>query len=86
MDNHFAVRNKRVTNQTIKSISNNTIETRWMEHLHDDAPAVSTFMHEQDFSNKTDIPFMTNDGWTGHVIKDMKKLCTGAKVASEWEI
>ena len=32
MDNHFAVRNKRVTNQTIKSISNNTLETRWMEH------------------------------------------------------
>ena len=39
------------------------------------APAVRTFLHEQDFSGKTVIPFMTNGGWPGHVIKDMKDMC-----------
>ena len=35
------------------------------------APAVLTFLTENDFSGKTIIPFMTNGGWPGHVIKDM---------------
>ena len=50
------------------------------------APAVATFMHEQDFSGKVVIPFMTNGGWPGHVIKDMKSACKGAKVACDMEI
>ena len=50
------------------------------------APAVATFMHEQDFSGKVVIPFMTNGGWPGHVIKDMKAACKGAKVACDMEI
>ena len=29
------------------------------------APVVRTFLHTQDFSGKTVIPFMTNGGWPG---------------------
>lgn len=43
------------------------------------APAVKTFLHQQDFTGKTVVPFMTNGGWPGHVIKDMKAACKGAK-------
>ena len=50
------------------------------------APAVKTFLHWQDFSGKTVIPFMTNGGWPGHVISDMKKACPGASIACEKEI
>ena len=50
------------------------------------APAVKTFLHEQDFTGKTVIPFMTNGGWPGHVIKDMKNACTEAKVVCDMEI
>ena len=50
------------------------------------APAVLTFLTTQDFSGKTVIPFMTNGGWPGHVIKDIKKACSGAKSACEMEI
>lgn len=50
------------------------------------APAVLTFMHGQDFAGKTVVPFMTNGGWPGHVIKDMKKACKGADVACDMEV
>lgn len=50
------------------------------------APAVLTFMHGQDFSGKTVVPFMTNGGWPGHVIKDMKKACKGADVVCDMEV
>lgn len=50
------------------------------------APAVATFLHENDFNGKTVIPFMTNGGWPGHVIKDMKKACTGATVFHPMEV
>ena len=36
------------------------------------APAVLTFLHTESFADKTVIPFMTNAGWPGNVIKDMK--------------
>ncbi len=42
------------------------------------APAVKTFLHSQDFSGKIVVPYMTNGGWPGHVIKDMKAACPGA--------
>lgn len=35
------------------------------------APAVLTFLPTNDFTGKTVIPFMTNGGWPGHVIKDL---------------
>ena len=50
------------------------------------APAVLTFLKAQDFEGKTVIPFMTNGGWPGHVIKDMKKECKGADFVCEMEV
>ena len=50
------------------------------------APAVRTFLHQQNFSGKTVIPFMTNGGWRGHTIADMKIACRGAALAHEKEI
>ena len=47
---------------------------------------MKTFLHEYDFNGKTIVPFMTNGGWPGHVIKDIKKACSGAKSACEMEI
>lgn len=50
------------------------------------APAVLTFLTTNDFTGKTVIPFMTNGGWPGHVIKDMKENCKGATFAHEMQI
>lgn len=50
------------------------------------APAVKTFLEDNDFSGKTVIPFMTNGGWPGHVIKDMTAAVKGAKVEHAMEI
>ncbi|MCC8128128.1 MAG: NAD(P)H-dependent oxidoreductase [Clostridiales bacterium] len=44
------------------------------------APAVLTFLNSQNWKGKTVIPFMTNGGWPGHVIRDMNEACAGAKV------
>ena len=50
------------------------------------APAVLTFLHTQDFTGKTVIPFMTNGGWPGHVIEDMKAACKGADTVCNMQI
>ena len=50
------------------------------------APAVRTFLHHSDFTGKTIVPFMTNGGWPGHVIKDMKNACPGAEFACGMEV
>lgn len=50
------------------------------------APAVLSFLSNNNFSGKTVIPFMTNAGWPGTVIKDMKAACKGATFAHEKEI
>ncbi len=50
------------------------------------APAVLTFLESVDWSGKTVIPFMTNGGWPGHVIDDMKKACAGAEAVLPMEI
>ena len=50
------------------------------------APAVHTFLTTSDFTGKTVIPFMTNGGWPGHVIKDMKAKCKGASFMHEMQI
>ena len=50
------------------------------------APAVLTFLTNNDFAGKIVIPFMTNGGWPGHVIKDMKAKCVGAEFMDEMEI
>lgn len=49
-------------------------------------PAVLTYLNSQDWNGKTVIPFMTNGGWPGHVIKDMEKACKGAKLACEMQV
>lgn len=50
------------------------------------APAVRTFLHGQDWNGKTVIPFMTNGGWPGRVIKNMKAACPGANFACEMQV
>ena len=50
------------------------------------APAVKTFLHKNSFAGKTVVPFMTNGGWPGHVIKDMKNACTGADVVGDMQV
>lgn len=50
------------------------------------APAVASFLPLQNWSGKTVIPFMTNGGWPGHTIKDMKATCKGADIKCEKEI
>ena len=50
------------------------------------APAVLTFLSENDWSGKKVIPFMTNGGWPGHVIKDMIRECKGAEIVQPMEI
>lgn len=50
------------------------------------APAVLTFLTANDWHGKKIIPFMTNGGWPGHVIADIKKACKGAEFACEKEI
>lgn len=50
------------------------------------APAVKTFLHQNDLTGKTVVPFMTNGGWPGHVIRDMKSACPGAEFACEMQV
>ena len=50
------------------------------------APAVLTFLHTESFADKTVVPFMTNAGWPGNVIKDMKTACKGADIKYEMEV
>lgn len=50
------------------------------------APAVLTFLNGQDWRGKRVIPFMTNGGWPGHVLTDMKHACKGAEFLCEKEI
>lgn len=50
------------------------------------APAVLTFLTENDFANKIVIPFSTHGGWAGHTLKDIEKFCDGAEVKLGKEI
>lgn len=50
------------------------------------APAVKTFMASQEWQGKIVIPFMTNGGWPGHVIQDMKNACAGAEFLCSMEV
>ena len=47
---------------------------------------VNTFLESCDLTGKTVVPFMTNGGWPGHVIKDMKKACPGAAFACDLQV
>ncbi|MGN0762595.1 MAG: flavodoxin [Aristaeellaceae bacterium] len=50
------------------------------------APAVHTFLADNDWKGRTVIPFMTNAGWPGHVIRDMEKACPGASFPVSMQI
>ena len=50
------------------------------------APAMLSFISEHKFANKIVVPFMTNGGWPGHVISDIKKHCAGATFKCDKEI
>ena len=50
------------------------------------APAVRTFLSDNNWKGKTVIPFMTNAGWPGTVIKDMMELCSEGNVVCANEI
>lgn len=51
------------------------------------SPVVFSFLSNNDFTGKTMIPFMTNAGWPGTVIKDMSDLAKkkGARVENGHE-
>lgn len=44
------------------------------------APAVKTFLAQNDFSGKTVYPFITNGGWIGHTVKDIEKAIPNAEI------
>ena len=50
------------------------------------APAVSTLMSQVDWAGKTVVPFMTNGGWPGSVIDDIKDAATGASFGPSLEV
>jgi len=50
------------------------------------APAIYSFLRSNSLKGKTFVPFMTNGGWPGHVIKDREKEAAGAEVLLPKEI
>lgn len=44
------------------------------------APALKSFLSQNDLSGKTIYPFATNGGWIGHTFEDIKKACPKADV------
>lgn len=44
------------------------------------APAVRTFLLENNFVGKEIVPIATNGGWLGHTIDDMQKYAKEAKI------
>lgn len=50
------------------------------------APAIRTFLTQNDLSGKTIIPFATNAGWLGRTFTEIKKLCPNSNVKGEMNI
>lgn len=50
------------------------------------AGVMRTFLKNNDFTNKTVIPFATNAGWLGDSFTEVKALCKGAVVKNEMNI
>ena len=50
------------------------------------APAIKTFLHEEDMKSKLVIPFATHGGWPGHALADMKACAKGAKVIAQTDV
>ena len=50
------------------------------------APAVKTFIAENDFSDKTVVALSTNSGWPGNVTADIEDACAGASSGPALEV
>ncbi|HCY53722.1 MAG TPA: flavodoxin [Kandleria vitulina] len=50
------------------------------------APAVFTFLSENDFSGKTIVPVQTHGGWPGHVIEDMENIANAKQFTNEFAV
>lgn len=50
------------------------------------APAVKTFIAENDFSGKTVVVLSTNGSWPGNVTADIEDACTGASFGPALEV
>ena len=50
------------------------------------APAVKTFLAENDLAGKTVVAFQTNGGWSGSVIDDIEGACAGAAFGPSMEV
>lgn len=50
------------------------------------APAVLTFLHQQDWHGKTVVPFQIHGGWPGHVLEDIASACPDAKVTCDMQV
>lgn len=50
------------------------------------APAMHTFLHQNNLSQKIVYPFATNGGWIGHTLHDFQKACRSASVQEGLDI
>ena len=50
------------------------------------APAVKTFLSENDFTGKTVMALSTNGGWAGNVTADIEGACAGAAFGPSIEV
>lgn len=50
------------------------------------APAIRSFLAENDLVGKKVIPFATNAGWLGKTFKEIKALCPNSEVTNEMNI
>ncbi len=50
------------------------------------APAIRTFLKQNDLSNKHIYPFATNAGWLGKTFKEIKALCPNSEVSEGMNI
>lgn len=50
------------------------------------APAVKTFLSENDFTDKTVVALSTNGGWPGNVTADIEGACEGAVFGPSIEV
>lgn len=50
------------------------------------APAIRSFLTENNLTGKKVIPFATNAGWLGKTFKEIKALCPNSEVINEMNI
>lgn len=50
------------------------------------APAVRTFLSQNDLTGKKVVLFQTHGGWPAHCLKDMEKMAGGADIVSTYAV